>query len=205
VNRSSTVLHTERLLERVGQGDQQALERLLSEYRPYLRRLIELRLEEDLQARIDPSDVVQETQIVAVRRIDEFLQRRPTSFRLWLRSKALERLVEARRHHHAQKRSVEREVSLSNISSFAIAHYVCPALPCSALQQQELAQAAQQALATLSELDREVLLLRHGEGLTNAEVAEVLGVDPDTASKRYGRAVRRLCERLRAMGILPDA
>ena len=53
----------------------------------------------------------------------------------------------------------------------------------------------------MSELDREVLLLRHGEGLANAEVAEVLGIEPDAASKRYGRAVRRLCEQLRDMGM----
>lgn len=204
MNRSSMGIHTERLLELVSAGNERALEQLLSEYRPYLRRLIEVRLEDDLRARIDPSDVVQETHIVAVRRIDEFLKQRPTSFRLWLRTKALERLVEARRHHRAQKRSVEREVSLSSISSLAIAHHVCLSLPSSALQQQELAQAAQQAVATLSALDREVLLLRHGEGLTNAEVAEVLGLDPDTASKRYGRAVRRLCERLREMGMRPE-
>jgi len=62
---------------------------------------------------------------------------------------------------------------------------------------------AHQALAAMSDLDREVLILRHGEGLANAEVAEVLGVEPDAASKRYGRAVRRLCEQLREMGILP--
>ena len=91
------VTQTERLLELASQGDAQALEQLLSEHRPYLRRLIELRLDDDLHARVDPSDVVQETQIVAVRRIDEFLKRRPTSFRLWLRSKALEKLVEIRR------------------------------------------------------------------------------------------------------------
>jgi RNA polymerase sigma-70 factor, ECF subfamily len=205
VNGTCAVVHTEHLLELVSQGDERALEQLLSEHRPYLHRLIELRLDNDMHARIDPSDVVQETQIVAVRRIDEFLKNRPTSFRTWLRSKALERLVEAHRHHHAQKRSVDREVSLSGISSFAIARHVCRSLPSSVIQQRELAQAAQQALVTLNELDREVLLLRHGEGLTNAEVAEVLRIEPDTASKRYGRAVRRLCERLREMGIRREA
>lgn len=202
MNRSGTVAHTERLLELVSQGDVRALEQLLSEYRPFLHRLIELRMDDDLHARIDPSDVVQETQIVAVRRIDEFLRRRPTSFRLWLRSKALEKLVEARRHHHAQRRSVEREVPLSSLSSFIIAQHCCPARLSSAMQQQELAQAAHQALATMREQDREVLILRHGESLSNAEVAEVLGVEPDAASKRYGRAVRRLCEQLREMGAL---
>ena len=87
MNPSSAGNETEHLLELVSQGDERALERLLAEHRPYLRRLIELRMEDGLQARVDPSDVVQETQIVVIRRIDEFLSRRPTSFRLWLRLK----------------------------------------------------------------------------------------------------------------------
>ena len=114
------------------------------------------------------------------------------SFRSWLRSKALEKLVEARRHHHAKRRAVEREVPLSSVSSFAIVKQLCPSRPSSVMQQQELSQAAHQALAAMSDLDREVLILRHGEGLANAEVAEVLGIEPDAASKRYGRGAPAL-------------
>jgi len=201
---SSSTEQTEHLLERVSQGDTRALERLLANHRPYLRRLIELRMEDNLHARVDPSDVVQETQLVVIRRIDDFLERRPTSFRLWLRGKALEKLVDMRRHHLAQKRSVRRDVAISSVSSAAIAKHLCPARPSSVMQQHELARATHQAIAALSDLDREVLILRHGEGLMNAEVAEVLKIEPDAASKRYGRAVRRLCEKLRARGMELD-
>jgi RNA polymerase sigma-70 factor, ECF subfamily len=51
-----------------------------------------------------------------------------------------------------------------------------------------------QALGQLDEVDREVLVLRNLEGLSNQESARVLGVDPATASRRYGRAVIRLRE-----------
>jgi excinuclease ABC subunit A len=47
-------------------------------------------------------------------------------------------------------------------------------------------------MARLSESDREVLLLRHFEGLSNAEVGALLGLTPSAVSKRYGRAVLRL-------------
>ena len=48
------------------------------------------------------------------------------------------------------------------------------------------------AIERLAEIDREILLLRHIEALTNAEVAELLEIDPATARKRHGRAIRRL-------------
>ena len=47
-------------------------------------------------------------------------------------------------------------------------------------------------MAHLSESDREVLLLRHFEGLSNPEVAALLDLTPGTVSKHYGRAVLRL-------------
>ena len=50
----------------------------------------------------------------------------------------------------------------------------------------------EQAIAGLERLDREVLALRHFEELTNAEVAEELGVSGKAASIRYVRALRRL-------------
>jgi len=52
--------------------------------------------------------------------------------------------------------------------------------------------------------DREVLTLRHAEGLTNAEVADMLNIDPNTVRQRYGRALRRLHQRLSEAGITMD-
>ena len=44
----------------------------------------------------------------------------------------------------------------------------------------------------LSENHREMLTLRHAEGLSTNEVADILVIDPNTARQRYGRAIRRL-------------
>ena len=147
-------------------------------------------------ARIDPSDVVQETHIVAVRRIDEFLKQRPTSFRLWLRTKALERLVEAPSPPCAE--------AIRRAGSVALKHLVTRDCPSRVSVASQLRPATTGTGAGRSAgvghvecVGSRGVVAGHGEGLTNAEVAEVLGLDPDTASKRYGRAVRRLCERLR--------
>lgn len=192
---------TEQLLVRLERGDSRALDQLVASHRAYLKRVIELRMEEALRGRVDPSDIVQETQLVVARRIDDFLRRRPTSFRLWIRRKALEKLVDLRRRHLAEKRSVKRELRLSDASSLEIARRLIDGRPSEALQRKELADQVRAAIQQMSDIDREVLLLRHVEELTNGEVADLLQIDPATARKRHGRAVRRLGNQLAEAGI----
>ncbi len=160
-----------------------------------------MRLNPDLRGRIDPSDVVQETLIVASRRIKDFLARRPTSFRIWLRRKALERLVDERRFHHRKKRDVTNEVWISDASSIAIARGLMGDSVSQRSMRHELLIQVRAAMERLSATDREVLLLRHAEELTNVEASEVLEIDPKAASARYGRAVLHLSAELRKQGI----
>lgn len=196
------------LLRRAGEGDSAAVGQLMESHRRYLRAIIELRMGNELRVRLDPSDIVQETQLIASQRLNDFLRRRPTSFRIWLRRKALERLIDLRRQHViAEKRTVRREAFLSNRSSMAMARNIRSLLkqsPEQIVQARELARQVRDAVSEMKETDREVLLLRHVEGLTNFEVAEVMGVEPGTASQRYGRALRRLREQLIDRGITND-
>jgi RNA polymerase sigma-70 factor (subfamily 1) len=98
------------LLERAGGGDVAAREKLLVHYQVRLLQMIRLRMDRRLAARVDPSDIVQETLIEAVQKLSEYLRRRPLPFYPWLRQLAWERLVDLhRRHVRTQKRSVRRE------------------------------------------------------------------------------------------------
>ena len=191
---------TEALLGQIAEGDQRALDVLLDRHRDFLKRLLQLRMEPALRRRVDPSDVIQETLAVASQRLHDYLERRPTEFRLWLRRKAIERLIEHRRKHFAKKRSVQRELSLVDASS-ALARSLLTARPSKIAMQRELNQQVQEVVAELSEADREILLLRHAEGLSNNEIAHLLKLDVKTASKRYGRALLKLSERLAEMGV----
>src|SRR5262245_10161331 len=102
---------TRRLLERARAGEAEAPEQLLARHRPFLRQLVELRLDPRLRARVDPSDVVQEAQWDAFRRLADYLRRRPMPFRLWLRKTAQERLQKFQRQHlEAGRRAAGREV-----------------------------------------------------------------------------------------------
>jgi RNA polymerase sigma-70 factor (ECF subfamily) len=191
---------TVRRLQRVFGGDPEALDQLLDQHRGYLRRVVDARMEPSLRQRVDPSDVIQETLIVASQRIEDYMRRRPGSFRLWLRSTALERLVDARRVHLARKRSVEQDVRMSDASSMSIARAFMAGRPSENALRRELIGQVQTALEQISAADRDILVMRHAEGLTNAEVAELLEMQPKTASKRYGRALQRLADQLSRLG-----
>ena len=192
---------TTRLLDRCDRGDKSAMDHLLRRHRDYIERLVELRMDDALRARVDASDVVQETQMTVINRMEDYLQRRPMSFRIWLRRETIEKLTDIRRKHLAQKRSIQREVRLSAASSLSIAQQLLTARPSRLLEQRELAQQVRDAIASLSEHDREVIMLRHIEELTNVEVAEVLNLDPAAVRQRHGRAIRRLLAQLAASGV----
>jgi RNA polymerase sigma-70 factor (ECF subfamily) len=196
---------TRRLLDAVHAGDRSALDRLLEHHRAYLRSLIGLRLDPKLRARVDASDVVQEAQIEAVRRVADYLEQPALPFHLWLRRIAYDRLLMLRRRHvEAARRAVERETALPDESSVQLARFVLAGQPTPSQQlvQHELLARVRLALVELSDDDREILLMRTLEGLSNQEVAQVLALDPATASKRYGRALLRLRQLLRDQGLL---
>src|SRR5258707_9873067 len=99
---------TEQLLEAVRCGDTKARSRLLERHRPKLRRMVGIRLDRRLAARVDPSDVVQESLIEAAARLDEYVRDRPLPFYPWLRRIASDRLADAHRTHlHAGRRSIK--------------------------------------------------------------------------------------------------
>ena len=189
------------LLARVRQGDDQAIEELLARHRPALLRFVGLRLDARLGPRLDPSDVVQEAQLDVVRHIRDYLRREPMPFWLWLHRTTYQNLIRLRRAHlDAARRSVGREVALPDASSILLARklFADNPWPGQQLIDEEIRRRVHEALARLDEIDREVLQLRAFEGLENDEVAQVLGLEPGTASKRYGRALLRLRQALAA-------
>jgi len=197
--------NTEHLLQQAQAGDGRAFEDLFARHRAYLHQVVALRLDPRMRPRLDPSDVVQEAQLEAFRRFGDFLQRRPMAFRLWLRKTTVERLLMLERfHRRAERRSVDREIGLPEKSAFALVQqlFAAGASPSKRLEQSETARRVREVLGQLSEADREILLMRNLEALSNQEVAEELEIEPVAASKRYGRALLRLRSLLLATGLL---
>lgn len=194
------------LLERAGRGEPSAVDSLLARHRESLRVFVDLHLDRGVRSRVDPSDVVQEAQADVARRLPEFLARRPVPFHLWARQLAYQRVLNARRDHRAIRRDVGREVVAPAHSSVTLARsLISPGpTPSEAAQAGELAERAAAAIETLPDADKEVLLLRHTEGLPFDEIAILLDIEPTAARKRFGRALRRLERSLAEHGITGD-
>jgi RNA polymerase sigma-70 factor, ECF subfamily len=194
---------TQQLLSEIADGHSEAFDRLFARHRRHLLGVVKQRLGPSLRARVDPSDVVQETYIESARQLSDYLARRPMPFRLWLRKTAQQRLAKLAEHHGAARRSSQREVPLPDRSSLLLARRLAGVVPPASREasRRETAQRVREALQRLNDDDREILLLRYLEGLSNQEVAFMLEIDPATASQRHGRALVRLERIVRGMGI----
>ena len=161
---------TTRLLEQARAGDEQALNELFARHRTRLRRMVDLRLDRRLQARIDASDVIQEAYVEVVTRLNEYLSEPSYPLFLWLRLIVGERLLKLHRHHlGTQMRDAGREVSLYRGASPAVSSEALAAQllgkhssPTQAAVRAEQMIRLQEALNSLNAMDREVLSLQIG-------------------------------------------
>ena len=191
---------TQELLTRAAGGSSAAVNELLERHRGALVRMIAMRMDRMVQRRVDASDIVQDVLVEANRRLDEYLTDRKLPFHLWLRQMARDRMIDAhRRHRTAARRSVDREQALPHAAfddqsalDLAALLHDRELTPAAAATRQELETRFRSAIAELDETDREVILMRHFEQLSNQEVAQSLGLSQPAAGMRYLRALRRL-------------
>jgi RNA polymerase sigma-70 factor, ECF subfamily len=189
-------MDTDQLLDRVAQGESSAAATLLDRHRQRLRRMVQLRIDPRLAARLDPSDIVQDALGEAHRRLPQFAAERPIPFYPWLRRIAWDRLLQMRRHHlTAKRRSVMREdvLPLSGESEILLAERLAAASsPSAQLVRREMCQRVRRAIAELPDNDREVIVLKHLEELSFQEASAVLEIGTAAVYSRYYRAIQRL-------------
>ncbi|AMV23870.1 RNA polymerase sigma factor CnrH [Gemmata sp. SH-PL17] len=191
---------TDRLLDRARSGEPGAVDQLLGEFRGPLRQVVDLRLDPAVARRVDASDIVQDVLVEANQRLTEYLKKPDMPFHLWLRHLAQDRIIDThRRHRLAQRRSVDREQAIARpawadeSSASLVAHLIDPErTPGSEAIRLELQRRLTTAINQLSDDDREIILMRHHEGLSNQDVAHALQLTEAAASMRYLRALRRL-------------
>jgi RNA polymerase sigma-70 factor (ECF subfamily) len=181
-------------------GDRGALAELFDKHRERLRRMVELRLDPRLRARLDASDVVQDAFLEIAGDLDAYLADPKLPPLLWMRLHVGRRLTTLHRQHlGTAMRDAGREISiyhgaLPEASSAALASMLLGrhTPPTQAAQRAERILRVQEALNSLDPIDREVLALRHFEQLGRAEAAQVLGISQEAGAKRYFRALKRL-------------
>jgi RNA polymerase sigma-70 factor (ECF subfamily) len=176
------------LLERAQSGDRDALDDLIARYLPRMQRWASGRLPQRARDLADTQDLVQETVLQVVRKLDTFEVRGEGAFQAYLRQAILNRIRE-------ELRRANRRPSRSELDSQA------PDDGRSPLDEaigQEAVERYERALATLRPEDREAVVARIELGCTNQEIAELLGKPSANAARM---AVERAIVRLaRAMG-----
>lgn len=196
---------TELLLARAAAGDAGARDELLNRYRAPLRRMVSIRMDRRIAARVDPSDVVQEAMKDAHARLSDYFAEPNLSFYPWLRRIAWDRLVDMYRVHiGAERRSVLREeaeappLNDESVAQLAQQMVTNSTNPGQRAMLSELQTRMKLALVQLKPHDREILVLRYLEQLGVEEIAAVLGITATAVTSRHLRALQRLRRRLGA-------
>jgi RNA polymerase sigma-70 factor (ECF subfamily) len=195
------------LLEAARNGDEAALATLVERHRGRLERMVGLRMDRRLQGRVDPADVVQDAYLAVRGKFAQYSIDPRLPFFLWLRLEVGQKLVDLHRFHlGTQMRDAGQEVSLHRgalpqVTSLSLAEHLLGKLTTAshAAMRVELKLRVQEALNSMDPNDREVLILRHFEELSNSEAAQVLGIKPSAAVNRYVRALKRLKEVFQGM------
>jgi RNA polymerase sigma-70 factor (ECF subfamily) len=178
------------------------------EFEAHRQRLMSLaakHLDPVLARRMSPEDVVQETFAAAMMREDFFTNAPEVPIYFKLRTILFQTLADIeRRHLAAQKRDAYRDVEVpgrdpDDTSATALDWDMFAGTvtsPKSALAREDRHALLRQAIAQLSDNDREIIILRHFDDMDNAECARTLGIEPKAASIRYVRALERLQAKL---------
>lgn len=198
---------SESLLALAAEGDRVAWGALLTAHQERLVRMVAFRLDPRLRGRIDAPDIVQDAFVEASAHRAAYFRAPEVPLFLWLRGVVSNKLLEVHRHHlGTQMRDAKRDRPLEgphgfNDTSAALCAHLTGGLtrPSVAAVRGEVTARLADALDGMDHTDREVLAMRHFEQLTNAEAAQVLGIEERAAAKRYLRALARLKEILSAM------
>jgi RNA polymerase sigma-70 factor (ECF subfamily) len=191
-------LEPERLLQRARAGDVPALGRLLELYRAYLIVLARVQIGRRLQGKVDASDMVQEAFLGAYRDFAQFRGTTEQEFLGWLRQILASLLANLVRHYQGtqcrdvrleRRLAAELEQSAQALDGGLVASQSSPSQHAIRREQSVLLA---EALGRLPEEWRELLILRHLEGLTFPEVARRMGRSVDSVKKQWPRALAGL-------------
>lgn len=187
------------LLDDARRGSETSLGRLMQLHANYLKLVVTSQLDDRLRTRVSSSDVVQETFYEAHRDFPAFRGATPEEFLGWLRRILMNNLLRAvEQHVKAAKRDIRREVSIDRVAGgpdrsahgFALPHLGDS--PSEPIHRQENAQTLSKMLAELPDDYREVLRLRHQEGLDFAAIAERMDRTSGAVRMLWLRGIKRL-------------
>lgn len=197
------------LLARLSTDGEAVLADAFAAHRERFWHLVTFRMDRRITARVDADDVLQEAFVAASTRLEHYLRDPSFTLFVWLRMIVTQTLIDVhRRHLGTEMRSAGREVTVGGpkypqTTSVSLAAHLVgnQTSPSAAVARDESSETLAVAIERMSSLDQETIALRHFEGLTNTETAEVLGISITAASNRYVRALSRLKQILEELNL----
>jgi RNA polymerase sigma-70 factor (ECF subfamily) len=180
-------------------GDDAA--RDLERFRSYLLLLARVRLDPMVRAKVGASDVVQQTLLEAHRDLGQFRGTTAAEQAAWLRQILARNLANVLRDLRRDRRDVAREQPLQQAldeSASRLEGWLASdqSSPSQQAERQERALRLAEALAELSENQREAVVLRHWQGCSLQEIAERLGCTTAAVTGLLHRGLRNLRKHL---------
>lgn len=178
------------VLDRALNGDQAARGELFDQFRPYVRKLVQVTRHGLPSARAGDSDLIQDAMLVASKAFERFRGRSVAEFAGWLREVTIRTVGHAARFHRdTGKRAAGREVAVENLEALAISDGSSPEIKA---MGHELHARIAAALERLPDDMRELLVGRILDGKPYAELALRMGRTEAALRVHYVRALRRL-------------
>jgi RNA polymerase sigma-70 factor (ECF subfamily) len=198
VANSTDEVMPEELIEAALSGEEGAAGRLMARYLTYLTLLARVEIGKRLQGKLDPADLVQDTFLEAHRHFSAFRGTTEPEFVGWLRKIMAGVLANTIRRYFGTKARDPRleqdlQVGIDQSSCIMAAQLVSPSSsPSESASRREQSVLFADALDKLPDDYREVIVLRHLEGLTFAGVSERMGRTVDSVEKIWLRAIAKL-------------
>ena len=178
------------------QGLEPALDELFRRYRSLLKMLVDAHLQGPFRAKADSSDIVQETFLQAAKNLDGFRGETESAFIAWLRSILDCQLSSFYRYHYATKRSINTEERLDahwEQSSAMLDRALCvTSSPSARVAAEERLIALSDAIESLPDHYRTVIVLRHVRGDSFSDIAATMNRSVDSVKKLWTRALAKL-------------
>ena len=172
------------LLESAQEGDRAAFDSLVAQLEPRVQAFIRSRVGVNVRDRLNIDEISQDTFVRAYGSMKGFRGGDLESFTRWLMGIARIAVIKAANQAGGTELELVRDVPGSDIS------------PSKAVRRTERFDRLQEALNDLTGDDREVVYLSRIEGLPMREVAERMGRSTEAVKKLFGRALRKLRERI---------
>lgn len=172
-------------------------EERLGRYRSYLRLLALREIPPKLRAKVDASDIVQQTLIEACESRERLRDRSEGERLVWLRTALAHNLGDELRRYGRARRNVDLERSIARttvgLEALISARVTSPS---GCVIREEEAAGLADALSRLPDGQREAVELHHLEGLPLSEVAERMGRSAPAVAGLIHRGLRALRELL---------